>query len=241
MAKLNQMKDLHVFAGRGPYRELTRFINERIFSELALRPSDRLVDIGCGDGTLLKLALQAGVRAAVGLNSTEEESSGLRAIGLDVRQGYSDSLPLPDGFASVVVCNSVLLIVPENKIAASLREIARISEPNARVWIGEIPRVQEPPNTPQHDSIPEMLWWLLRNRGVRSFLGMCRRLVTGVQRGPVLVNPLAAIYWAQPEMFIQMALEAGLKCERHFPHQTLDKDQKPCLHPMRHNYLFKKE
>lgn len=236
-----KVKDVHVFAGRGPYRELTRFINEQIFRELALRPSDRFVDIGCGDGTLLKLALQSGVTAAIGLNSTKEEASGLRSIGLDVRQGLSDAVPLPDGFASVVVCNSVLLIVPETKIAASLREIARIAEPNARVWIGEIPRVQEPPNTPRHETIPEMLWYLLCRRGVRMFLGMCRRLLTGAQRGPVLVNPLAAVFWAEPEKFVQMALEAGLKCERHFPHETLDKDRKLCLHPTRHNYLFIRE
>ena len=238
---MNKVRDVHVFAGRGPYRELTRFVNQRIFSELVLRPSDRLVDIGCGDGTLLKLALQSGVRTAIGLNSTEEEASSLRSLGLDVRQGLSDSVPLPDGFASVVVCNSVLLIVPESKIAASLREIARIAEPNARVWIGEIPRTQEPPNTPRHETIPEMLWYLLRKRGLRMFLGMCRRLLTGAQRGPVLVNPLAAVFWSEPAKFVQMALEAGLKCERHFPHEMLDKDQKPCLHPTRHNYLFSRE
>jgi SAM-dependent methyltransferase len=238
---LKKVRDVHVFAGRGPHRALTKFINRRIFQELALRPDDRLVDIGCGDAALLKLAAQSGVKEAVGLSSTEEEAGGLRSLGLDVRQGFSDSVPLPDGFASVVVCNCVLLIVPESKIAASLREIARIAAPNARIWIGEIPRAQEPPNTPRHETIPEMLCWLLRKRGVRSFLGMCRRLLTGVQRGPVLVNPLAAVFWAQPETFIQMALEAGLKCERHFPHQTLDKDQKPYLHALRHDYLFKKE
>jgi ubiquinone/menaquinone biosynthesis C-methylase UbiE len=238
---LNKVSDVHVFAGRGPYRELTRFINEQIFSELALRPSDRLVDIGCGDGTLLKLALQSGVTTGIGLNSTKEEVSGLCSIGLDVRQGLSDAVPLPDGFASVVVCNCVLLIIPQTKIAASLREIARIAEPNARVWIGEIPRAQEPPNTPLHETIPEMLWYMLRKRGIRMFLGMCRRLLTGAQRGPVLVNPLAAVFWAEPEKFVQMALEAGLKCERHFPHQMLDKDRKPCLHPTRHNYLFTRE
>ncbi len=238
---MKQVRGVHVFAGRGPYRELTRFINERIFGELGLSPSDRLVDIGCGDGTLLKLALQSGVKTAIGLNSTEEEARGVRSLGLDVRQGLSDSVPLPDGFASVVVCNGVLLIVPESKIPASLREIARIAEPNARVWIGEIPRTRESPNTPLHETIPEMLWYLLRKRGVRMFLGMCRRLLTGAQRGPVLVNPWAAVFWAEPEEFVQMALEAGLKCERHFPHETLDKDQKPCMHPTRHNYLFRRE
>jgi SAM-dependent methyltransferase len=232
--------DHHVLAGRGPYRGVTEFVNRRIFNELGLRPNDRLVDIGCGNGLLINFALDKGIASAIGLNATEEETKDACSLGLDVRQAVSDSLPLADGCATVVVCNSVLLIVPGSKIATSLREIARISEPNARIWIGEIPCIEEPPNTPRHETIPQMLWWLLRKRGLRAFFGMCRRLLTGAQRGPLLLNPLAAIFWAQPETFIQMAEESGLRCERHFPHQTLDLDQQPRQHPTRHDYLFRK-
>src|SRR5215470_10356673 len=63
--------------------------------------------------------------------------------GLDVRLGRTDSIPLPDASASVVACNSVLLLVPEDLMSKSLRETARICRPNARVWLGEIPRVEE--------------------------------------------------------------------------------------------------
>lgn len=232
---------MHVFAGRGPYRAVTEFVNKSILTELALGPSDLLVDVGCGDGSLLKLASQSGVKGAIGLSATEDEARELRGIGLDVRQGLSDSLPLSSGIATAVVCNSVLLIVPEKRILASLLEIARIAKTNALVWIGEIPRMPEPPNTPRHHNIPQMLWWLLRNRGVRTLFGMIRRLITGEQKGPILVNPLAAIFWASPEAFIDMAQAAGLACERHFPHQTLDGNQKACVHGTRHDYIFRKK
>jgi len=235
------MRDLHSLAGRGPFRRTTAFVNQRIFKELAFRPEDRFVDIGCGNGLLLQAARETRVRTAIGFNATEDEVSPVRALGLDVRQGLTDSIPLPDGFASVVVCNSVLLLVPEAKMANSLREIARICEQNARIWLGEIPRVEEDTGLPVHHSIPEMLWWLLRERGVRSFLGMCRRLLTGVQRGPVLVNSQAAIFFAAPEAFIGMAREAGLRIERHSPHQTLDENGRPCQHETRHDYLFRKD
>ena len=235
------MRDLHSLAGRGPFRRTTAFVNQRIFDELAFRPDDRFVDVGCGNGFLLQAARETGVRTAIGFNATEEEVAPVRALGLDVRRGLTDSIPLPDGFSSVVVCNSVLLLVPESKMANSLHEIARICEKNARVWLGEIPRVEEGTGLPVHHSIPEMLWWLLRERGVRSFLGMCRRLLTGAQRGPVLVNSQAAIFFAAPEAFVGMARDAGLRIERHFPHQTLDKNEQPCLHPTRQDYLFRKE
>jgi ubiquinone/menaquinone biosynthesis C-methylase UbiE len=142
--------DLHQLAGRGPFRAITEFVNRRIFNELAFRPEDQFVDIGCGHGLLLRMAMDSGVRSAVGLNATDEEVRPLRALGLDVRQGRTDSIPLPDGCASVVACNSVLLLVPEDKMSKSLREIARICKPNARIWLGEIPRVEEITSVPRH-------------------------------------------------------------------------------------------
>jgi ubiquinone/menaquinone biosynthesis C-methylase UbiE len=181
------------------------------------------------------------VKSAIGLNVTEEEVKPLRALGLDVRLGRTDSIPLPNASASVVACNSVLLLVPKDLIPKSLQEIARICKPNARVWLGEIPRFEEKTSVPQHKSIPEMLWWMLRKRGLRSFLGMCRRLLSGEQRGPLLVNSQAAIFFASPETFIRMAEDAGLRIERHFPHQTVDKNQQAYFSDTRHDYLFRKE
>ena len=228
-------------AGRGPFKAVTEFVNRRIFEELAFSPEDQFVDIGCGHGFLLRLADASGVKSAIGLNVTEEEVKPLRALGLDVRLGRTDSIPLPNASASVVACNSVLLLVPKDLIPKSLQEIARICKPNARVWLGEIPRFEEKTSVPQHKSIPEMLWWMLRKRGLRSFLGMCRRLLSGEQRGPLLVNSQAAIFFASPETFIRMAEDAGLRIERHFPHQTVDKNQQAYFSDTRHDYLFRKE
>jgi ubiquinone/menaquinone biosynthesis C-methylase UbiE len=232
------MKDIHVFSGRGSNHILTEFINRKILTELVIEPHDRLVDIGCGDGTLLRAALQAGVSNPIGLSGTVEEASRLRALGLNTTQAYADCLPLPDQCASAIVCNSVLHIVPEDKIPASLREIARIAEPKARIWIGEIPRFREPASIRAFETVPEMLWWLLRNRGLRTFLGKCRQVLTGVQRGPELRT--AQSFWAEPERFIHMAGEAGLKVERNFPHQILDAQQRPCISPTRHDYLLRR-
>lgn len=232
--------DLHILAGRGPFKAVTEFVNRRIFRELAFRGEDQFVDIGCGDGLLLRWAIESGVNSAVGLNATEQEVEPLRALGLDVRQGRTDSIPLPDACASVVVCNSVLLLVPQDRMAGSLCEIARICKPNARVWLGEIPRSKEITSVPLHKSIPEMLWWMLRKRGFRSFIGICRRLVSGEQRGPTLVGDQAAVFFASPETFIRMAQDAGLRIEFHFPHQSIDRNQRPYISPTRHDYLFRR-
>ena len=40
------MRNLYILAGRGPLRDLTEFINHRLFAELALCPDDQFVDVG---------------------------------------------------------------------------------------------------------------------------------------------------------------------------------------------------
>src|SRR5262245_9362947 len=59
------LKSLHDLALRGRGKEaITAAIHERIIREVGLGPDDELVDIGCGDGTLLRMAAQIGVRSA---------------------------------------------------------------------------------------------------------------------------------------------------------------------------------
>ncbi len=235
---LRQVRDIHELSGR-PDHAQTEFLTQKILTELRIKPEDRLVDIGCGDGTLLQSAQRSGVTNAIGLSGTEEEAERLRALGLEVLQGWTDALPLPDKSASAIVCHSVLHIVPPEKIPASLREIARIAEPEARIWIGELPRFREPASIRTFESVPQMLWWLLRKRGLRTFLGMCRRLLSGAQQGPVLRTSQA--FWAEPDEFVRMAAEASLKVERHFPNQILDSQQQLSDSATRHDYLLRRE
>ena len=89
------MKDVRKLSGRGTDDTLTTFINRRILQELPIKPQDRLVDIGCGDGTLLRAALQVGAGEVIGLTGTEEEAEALRALGLNVKYALSNSLPFP--------------------------------------------------------------------------------------------------------------------------------------------------
>jgi len=154
-------RDLHDLALRGRDKKgFTRIIHEHIVEAVELGPDDDLVDIGCGDGTLLRMAREVGVHSALGLLATEEEVELVRRTGLDVRQGLTHQLPLPDASASVVVCNNVLLVVPREHIPASLREIWRIAKPGARIFIGEIPYAEQRDPTPHFGTRREALSFL---------------------------------------------------------------------------------
>jgi len=227
-------RDLHDLALRGRHKkEATRLIHERIVEAVELRPEDDLVDIGCGDGTLLRMAQQAGVRSALGILATEEEVSLVRRTGVQVRQGFTDQLPIADASASVVVCNNVLLIVPREKIPASLLEICRIARPGARIFIGEIPFAEQHDPTPQFRTRGETLSYLYREHGLRAWFGMARRMLWWRLTGqPEVIRPGTAVsFFAPAEEFVALAKSTGLEPVRHWQHHDPND---------RNNYLLRK-
>ena len=57
------------------------------------------------------------------------------------REGFAEALPVPDGWADVVISNGALNLVPDK--AAALQEMARVLKPGGRVQIADI-LVQQP-------------------------------------------------------------------------------------------------
>lgn len=227
-------RDPHELALRGRDKKaVTQRVHEQIVAAVDLHAGDELVDIGCGDGTLLRMAEDRRVRSAVGLLATEEECSVLRRFGLEARQGLTDRLPLPDQSASVVVCNSVLLVVPREKIPPSLKEIHRVAKPGARIFLGEIPFVKPNDPTPNFRTRRETLSYLYRKHGLRAWFGMARRMLWFSLTGePTVLRPGTAIsFYATPDDFIAMANAAGLELVRYWQHEDPD---------TRNNYLFRK-
>ena len=228
------LKTLHDLALRGAGKEeITAAIHQRIVEEVGLGPGDDLVDIGCGEGTLLRCAAQIGVRSALGFLATEEEVALVRTTGLNVQQAFSDRLPVPDGCASVVVCNNVLLIVPREKVPLSLREMYRIARPGARIYVGEIPFVPGPLPEPQFDSSWQTLAYLYGKHGLRTCLGMARRMVYWKVTGkPMVIHDGTQVsFHATPEEFLALARDAGLTPVRYWQHSYPH---------TRNNFLFTK-
>jgi ubiquinone/menaquinone biosynthesis C-methylase UbiE len=226
--------DPHDLALRGrDKKQITRVIHERIAEAVGLHPGDDLVDIGCGDGTLLRIAQHVGTRTAVGLLATDEEVALLRRFGLETRQALTDRLPLPNECASVVVCNNVLLVVPREKIPASLREIRRIAKASARIFLGEIPFMEQRDPTPHFTTRRETLGYLYREHGLRPWFGMLRRMGWWALRGqPAVLRPGTAVsFHATPAEFIALTQDAGLEFVRYWQHDDPND---------RNNYLFRK-
>jgi SAM-dependent methyltransferase len=227
-------RTLHDLALRGRDKQkATREIHERIIKSVGLGVTDELIDIGCGDGTLLRMAESLGARSATGLLATEEEVKLLRKFGLQVKQGFTDKLPIADKSASVVVCNNVLLVGSRGKIPASLSEIYRIAKPGARIFLGEIPFVPNRPVDPRFESRRETLAYLHRTYGLRTWFGMLRRMAywTATGKPPIILDGTGISFYATTEEFIALAETAGLQLVRYWQHEDPN---------TRNNYLFRK-
>jgi SAM-dependent methyltransferase len=116
----------------------------------ALAPGERVVDVGCGAGfdSLLAARMVGAAGAVVGVDMTPamlaKAREGAAAAGLanvTFHEGYAEALPVPDGWADVVISNGALNLVPDK--AAALAEMARVLKQGGRLQIGDI-LVQRP-------------------------------------------------------------------------------------------------
>jgi|SRR5208282_1544999 len=237
-----QCEDIHELAVRPDKQAVTQFVNRQILEAIQPGPDDVLVDIGCGDATLLKMAYgRAG--KCIGIVGGAEEKMRLEGVTPGVCFIASDAreLPLDSASASKIVCNSVLLLLPTAEdVQAALREMARIARPGATIWVGEIPMIDEHAHYGMYrgNSMMAFLWHLLRNNGLRSFLGMIRRWLKAVVGSERIVLNSAGMFYAGPEKIISLAESCGLRLQAHFPHKEPDERGEVVDSKFRYDYVF---
>jgi arsenite methyltransferase len=115
------------------------------FSLGVLRAGDHVVDVGCGAGidSLIAARMVGPSGAVVGVDMTPAMVDRARASAADggfgnvrFHEGLAESLPVPDGWADVVISNGVLNLFPDK--FAGLQEMARVVKPGGRLQIGDI-------------------------------------------------------------------------------------------------------
>lgn len=214
------LPSLHALTGRVD-PDFTNLIIRNIYSAVSPGREDVLLDIGCGDGTLLRMC----DCSKIGILPSAEEVGRLRSEfpELDIRQGLAQSLPIPDGFATKIVCNGVLIcLTPESEVVKALAEISRVAAKGATIYIGELPDVDELAERRRAygTSIGRWLGYL-RRKSLRNLLaGMKDLAVSALTSKPFFLEP-PDFYFVTPEHFIAMAEKSGLRYVRHFRRMEL--------------------
>jgi arsenite methyltransferase len=116
------------------------------FSSGEILPGEKVVDVGCGAGldSLIAAKMVGSEGRVIGVDMTpsmlEKARRAAKETGLanvEFREGYAEALPVPDGWADVVISNGVLNLMPDKD--AALEEMARVLKPTeGRLQIGDI-------------------------------------------------------------------------------------------------------
>jgi len=110
------------------------FARDAILGSLALGPGDRLLDVGCGGGLLLRDAVASGARTS-GIDHSEEmvELARERAPAAHVILGSAEELPFGEGSFTAVAMAIVFFFLPDP--VRVLRECHRVLAHDGRLAI----------------------------------------------------------------------------------------------------------
>lgn len=106
---------------------------------------ENIVDVGCGAGidTLLAAKLVGPMGTVIGVDMTEamlqKAQSALAETGfcnVKLKLGFMEELPVPDGWADVVISNGVFNLTPDK--SSAMREMNRVLKPGGRLQIADI-------------------------------------------------------------------------------------------------------
>ncbi|HET9075661.1 MAG TPA: methyltransferase domain-containing protein [Acidimicrobiales bacterium] len=132
------------FAMRGRIGQLRR----RVVDTAGIGAGRRLLDVGCGTGTLAILAARlGGPHARVsGIDPAPRQIARARAkarragLEIDFRQGVIEALPFDDATVDAVTSTLMMHHLPDDLKAKGLAEIGRVLRPGGRVVIADFAR-----------------------------------------------------------------------------------------------------
>lgn len=126
-----------------------RPVADDLMSVAALKPGERVLDVGCGTGVVTRLAAESTGVTVTGLDMTPGMLEVAKSVtpsdlSIEWHQASADSMPLPDEAYDAVLCQLSLQFFPDRP--AALGEMRRVLTPGGRLVVnvpGKMPRIFE--------------------------------------------------------------------------------------------------
>jgi ubiquinone/menaquinone biosynthesis C-methylase UbiE len=136
-------------------------VRRRILTLASVADGEAILEIGCGDATLLEALARAnptgrtvGIDLADGmLARARKRFRRTNLAGVELRRGDARRIPLDDASFDVVICAYVLDILPDAEIAGALDEIHRVLRPRGRLVLAHAAAAER-----RRHRFPELLY-----------------------------------------------------------------------------------
>lgn len=123
-------------------------IRQAILTRAALAPGERVLDVGCGTGTLaIEIRKRVGSEGVVhGIDASPEmvtlakEKARTRQLQIDFQVAAAQQLPFEDGAFDAVLCTMLMHHLPRDQRADAIAEMFRVLAPGGRVLIVDLSR-----------------------------------------------------------------------------------------------------
>jgi len=128
-----------------------REFKRRVLRYAALQPGERVLDLGCGTGTLALMAreTQPGIEIE-GLDADPKVLRSARsktrdaAASIDFHQGMSTDLPFENARFDVVLSTLFFHHLRDADKRTTAQEVARVLKPGGRLVVGDVGKPQDP-------------------------------------------------------------------------------------------------
>jgi ubiquinone/menaquinone biosynthesis C-methylase UbiE len=107
-----------------------------LLDQAAIQPNDRVLDIGCGTGTMVLLIKHLYPQTQVIGLDPDPKALALASrkvqrahVPAQLDQGYADALPYPDAIFDLVLSSFMFHHIPADKKLRTLREVLRVLKP----------------------------------------------------------------------------------------------------------------
>ena len=114
--------------------------NGDVVVETLVPAGKRVIDVGCGDGTLVRLLAGHGAHV-LGIECSPRQLAKARAqppvADEEIVEGVAQALPSPDSSADAVAFFNSLHHIPPRDMEAALAEAARVLKPGGLIYLSE--------------------------------------------------------------------------------------------------------